>query len=237
MFLGAFSCPKKFFGGNNMKKTLTGKITVSAMLIALAYIATFCTSFIKVGGFLSLDIKDAVLSIVSLMFGPLYGFLSVIAVALIEFITISGTGVYGLIMNIISSGTFALIIGYVYGYKRNIFGAISASALTVIYVTVTMVAANIFITPIYFEMPQVAVLELLPTILLFNLSKATLNASIMLILYKPLTSAFKKFGLIKTDENVKFKYNWKSVVLLIVAVLLICGAIFVFNSLGIKIEK
>ena len=220
-----------------MKKAITGKITVSAMLIALAYIATFCTSFIKVGGFLSLDIKDAVLSIISLMFGPLYGFLSVLAVALLEFITISSTGLYGLVMNIISSGTFALIVGYVYGYKRNFFGAISSSVLSVIYVTGVMIAANIFITPLYFQMPQEAVLALLPTILLFNLAKSVLNASIMLILYKPLTAAFKKFGLIKTEETVKFKYNWKSVIVTVAAVLLIACAIYLLNSLGIEFVK
>ena len=66
-----------------MKKTITGKLTVSAMLVALAFIATFCTSFFKVSGFLSLDIKDAILSIVALMFGPIYGFISVLAVALL----------------------------------------------------------------------------------------------------------------------------------------------------------
>lgn len=219
-----------------MKKTLTSKLTVSAMLVALAFIATFCTSFFKVSGFLSLDIKDAILSIVSLMFGPVYGFISVVAVALLEFVTISSTGFYGLVMNILSSGTFAIIIGCVYGYKRSYFGAISASALTVFFVTAVMVSANIFITPIYFQMPQVAVLDLLPTILVFNLSKSVLNAAIMLILYKPLTTAFKKFGLLKTEDKAKFKFNLKSVILTIVAVLLIAGAMYVMFRLGIQVQ-
>lgn len=219
-----------------MKKTITGKLTVSAMLVALAFIATFCTSFFKVSGFLSLDIKDAILSMVALMFGPIYGFISVLAVALLEFVTISTTGFYGLVMNILSSGTFAVIIGCVYGYKRSYFGAIAASALAVFYVTAVMVAANIFITPIYFQMPQVAVLDLLPTILVFNISKSVLNAAIMLILYKPLSTAFKRFGLLKTEDKPSFKFNLKSVILTVVAVALIAGAIYVLVKLGIQIK-
>ncbi len=220
-----------------MKKTITGKITLSAMLIAMAYIATFCMSFIKVGGFLTFDLKDAILAIISLVLGPFYGLLSVIVVALIEFITISSTGVYGLVMNIISSGTFAIVVGYVYGYRRNIAGAICASGLSVIYVTGIMIAANIFITPLYFEMPQAAVLDLLPTILLFNLSKSIINASLMLMLYKPLTFVFKKTKLLKTDDEVKFKFNWKSIVVTILSVLLIGVAIYILTTLGIDIGK
>ena len=96
-----------------MKKIEIKKIAVSAMLTALAFGVTMATASFKVAGFLSLDFKDVFISIVSLLYGPFYGIISVFAVALIEFVTISSTGLYGLVMNILSSGTFALVTGFV----------------------------------------------------------------------------------------------------------------------------
>ena len=70
------------------------------MLCALAYICVFILKF-KVG-FLTFDFKDAVISIISFLYGPLYGVFSAGIVAFMEFITISDTGAYGLIMNFLS---------------------------------------------------------------------------------------------------------------------------------------
>lgn len=221
-----------------MKKIETKKIAVSAMLTAVAFLVTFCTAMFKVGGFLSLDLKDAVLSIIALLYGPVYGFISVLVVSLIEFVTISSTGLYGLVMNILSSGTFALVVGFVYRYKRSFSGAIIASALTVVSVTAVMLLANIFITPLYFQMPRQAVIEMLPTLLLpFNLSKSLLNASLMLLVYKPFTSALRKTGLVKTSDNVSYKFNEKSIILTVVSLVLIIIAVVVMFNLGIKIIK
>ena len=51
-----------------MKNIEIKKLSVTAMLTATAYLVTFLTSMFKVGGFLSLDLKDAVISIVSLLY-------------------------------------------------------------------------------------------------------------------------------------------------------------------------
>ncbi len=216
----------------------TKKIAISAMLTAVAFLVTFCTAMFKVGGFLSLDLKDAVLSMIALMYGPVYGFISVLVVALVEFITISSTGLYGLVMNILSSGTFVLVCGIVYKYKRSFSGAIIAAVLTVLAVTSVMIAANIFITPLYFQMPRQAVIDMLPTLLLpFNLFKSVMNASIMLLVYKPFTSALKKIGFIRSGDNVAYKLNTKTVVLAVVAFLLLAAAVTVMILLGVEIKK
>ncbi len=221
-----------------MKQEKTKKIAVSAMLVAVAFLVTFLTSMFKVGGFLSLDLKDAVLSVIALLYGPVYGLISVVTVALIEFFTISTTGIYGLVMNILSSGTFALVCGLVYKFKRSFSGAIIAAALTVICVTAIMLTANIFITPLYFKMPTQAVIDMLPTVLLpFNLFKSVMNASIMLLVYKPFTTALRKTGFVKTSDNAAYKFNKKSVVLTVVSVLLIVVAVAVMLMLGIEVKN
>lgn len=220
-----------------MKKIETKKIAVSAMLAAVAFLVTMLTAIFKVSGFLSLDLKDAVLSIIALMYGPFYGFISVIVVALVEFVTISTTGLYGLVMNILSSGTFVLICGFIYKFKRNFSGAIIAASVTVVSVTSVMLLANIFITPLYFQMPTQAVIDMLPGILLpFNLFKTIMNAAIMLLVYKPFTTALKTAGLLKSNDNTVYKFNKKSMWLTICAVILILLAVAVMLYLGVEVK-
>ena len=88
---------------NNLKK-----ISVTAMLCALAYICMFVFKF-KVG-FLTFDLKDAVLTVIAFLYGPIYGVVSSILVALIEFVSVSDTGFYGLVMNALSSAVFTASI-------------------------------------------------------------------------------------------------------------------------------
>ncbi len=213
------------------------RLAVCAMLIAVSFLVTFCTAMFKVSGFLSLDLKDAVLSMISLMYGPLYGFISVIAVALLEFITISSTGVYGLIMNILASGTFVLVCGTVYKFKRNFTGAILAGILTIISVTAVMITANIFITPYYLKMPTEVVLDMIiPVLLPFNLFKSVLNSSLMLLIYKPFTNVLKKNKLLEQKTENTYKMNARSVLLTVASAVLAIVAVGVMFYLGIEIK-
>lgn len=213
------------------------RLAVCAMLIAVSFLVTFCTAMFKVSGFLSLDLKDAVLSMISLMYGPVYGFISVIAVALLEFITISSTGVYGLIMNILASGTFVLVCGTVYKFKRNFTGAILAGILTIISVTAVMITANIFITPYYLKMPTEVVLDMIiPVLLPFNLFKSVLNSSLMLLIYKPFTNVLKKNRLLEQKTENTYKMNTRSVLLTVVSAVLAIVAVGVMFYLGIEIK-
>lgn len=222
-----------------MKKTDIKKIAVSAIIIALAFVVTMLTASFKVQ-FLSLDLKDAVLSVISLLFGPYYGILSVLAVSLLEFVTISSTGWYGLIMNIISSGTFALTIGFIYKYKRSFTGAIIAAVCTMFSVTAVMLLANIFITPFYLELmgaPRSMAIEMLPTVLLpFNLCKAALNSALTLLIYKPFTTALKKCKLVDTNNTVKYKFNIKSALLTVISlIVIVCVIIYMVIALKLGV--
>ena len=115
-----------------MKKEKLIKSSVTGVFCALAFILTVVLRF-KVS-FLSFDLKDTIIAVVSLMYGPLYGVASAGIVALLEFLSVSDTGVYGLIMNFASSATFAFIAGIIYKNKRNFKGAILAVGFSVISV-------------------------------------------------------------------------------------------------------
>ncbi len=169
------------------------KMTATAMFCALAYA---CLYFIKIPvGFLTLDVKDSLIILCSLLFGPLYGLVVAVIVPFLELITISGTGGYGFIMNALSSVTFSLTAGLIYRYKKSMTGAIVGLCSGVFAVTAVMMLANLFITPYYLGGSVADVAAMIPKILLpFNLVKAILNAALVLLLYKPLSRLLKKTG-------------------------------------------
>ena len=222
--------------GDFMKKESLKKAVITAVFAAIAFILTFIFRF-KVS-FLTFDFKDAILAMVSLMYGPLYGIGAVAIVSFLEFLSVSDTGLYGLIMNFISSGTFALFFGIVYKYKRTFKGAILSVILSVIGVTAVMMVANYFITPYYMGVSRSDVVALIPTLLLpFNLAKSVINSTATLILYKPVTNALKRMGVIKKSENPVHKYNKKSLVLFVVsAIVFIVAILFVLLYLGGGLE-
>ena len=177
------------------------KLTATAMFCALAYA---CMYFIKIPvGFLTLDVKDSLIILCSLLFGPLYGLTIAIAVPVLELITISGTGIYGFIMNALSSVTFSLTASLIYRYKKSMMGAIVGLCSGVFAVTAVMMLANLFITPYYIGGSVADVAAMIPKILLpFNLVKAILNAAIVLLLYKPLSKLLKRIGFLHSAAPV-----------------------------------
>jgi len=203
-----------------MKSERIQSTTVTAMLCALAYLVTFVFHF-KVA-FLTFDLKDAVLTVITLLYGPVYGVLSVTLTALLEFVTVSDTGWYGLLMNVLSSGAFVLAAGVVYKHKRDFKGALLAMTASVVAMTGVMLLANCLVTPFYLGVPREEVAALIPTLLLpFNLCKAVMNAAVLLLLYKPLIGALRRTGLVevRTAKN----NNRVSLAVTLVAVLLIAA--------------
>ncbi len=193
-------------------------IAVTGMITAAAFLITFVFRF-KLS-FLTFDFKDAFIALASLMYGPFYGVASAGIVAFLEFISVSDTGLYGLIMNFLSSGTFSLVCGLIYKYKRTFSGAIISLVLAAVSVNIVMITANIFITPFYMGAPRSAVISMiLPLLLPFNIAKTVINASSTLLLYKPVTSGLKRLNILEKGQS-KIS-TFRSVILAVVSVLII----------------
>lgn len=207
------------------RKTNLAKMTVTAVLTAAAYL-TVVVIKIPVNGFLELEFKDAITAILSLMFGPLYGVLSSVVLALLELVTISDSGMYGLIMNAVSSVAFTGIVGIAYKYRRTLGGAVAGFAVSVLVTTALMLGANCVITPLFTGMPREAIIKmLLPLFLPFNLIKYTLNAAVSVLLYKPLIGAFRKMGLAEKTEAKTFSKKSIAVTVSALAVLAACAVL------------
>lgn len=205
------------------------RLTAVAMFCALAYV---CMLFIKVPvQFLTLDVKDSLIILCSLLFGPISGISVAIIVPFLELITISGTGVYGFIMNVLSSVVFSSVAGLIYYYRKSMMGAVVGLVTGVCAVTAVMLLANLLITPYYLGGSPKDVAAMIPTVLLpFNLVKATLNAAIVLLLYKPISTVLKKMGFLKSSTSQSqssLKSPLRSVIVTSAAIVIIAISLLV----------
>ena len=214
----------------NMEKrqNSTKRVAMIAMFCALTYASMFVVK-IPVQ-FLDLDIKDSLTVLCGLLFGPVSAAIISIVVPLLQFITISSTGWYGLIMNVLSSFFFSVVASVIYKYRKNFYDAILALVCGALSMTAVMMIANLFITPFYMTqvmnipMSTADVAEMIPALLLpFNLTKGILNAAIVLLFYKPISNAMKKTGIIKQDMSVSKNtiFSTKNIVVSAIAVLII----------------
>ena len=187
-----------------MKKRFTPQyIAITAMFTALAFVSVVISEVIpKVSGFLSYEPKDAIIVIAGFMFGPVSSVIMALLVSFIELITISSTGPYGFLMNVIASCAFVLPPTIMYSKSRNKKSAVIGLVLGVISMTVCMLLWNYIITPLYMNVDRsVVVGMMLPVFLPFNLVKGGINASLTLLLYKPVVTALRATHLLKPSES------------------------------------
>ena len=216
----------------NKQKITTKELTTLAMLTAIAY-ALVCTVRIPVVLFLKYEPKDVVITIGGFLMGPMAAVISTTVVALIEMFTISDTGIIGCIMNFLSTCSFAIPAAIVYKHRHTMKGAILGLVVGTVTMVCTMLLWNYLITPLYMTGTSRSDIAgmLMPVFLPFNLLKAGLNSSFILLLYKPLVVSLRKAGLLPaTGSAVKAT---KSGVMLFAALLLVTCVLFVLVLRGI----
>ncbi len=222
---------------NQNGKKLRRMITI-ALFAALAYVAMLLLH-IKVS-FLTLDVKDAVITLCGLYFGPLAALIVSVIVPLLELVTVSSTGFYGLIMNILGSVAFSVTASLLYKWKKTFLGAIVALASATAAMTGVMLLANLLITPYYMGVSVAEVWALIPTLLLpFNAVKALLNAGVVLLLYKQLSGALRRARVLPPvgEQRTGKRNTLRSLLVILAACLLIAACVLViFFVLGGKIS-
>lgn len=167
------------------------KLVVAAMFSALAFASMFVVRINVL--FLTCDLKDAVVTIAGLLFGPLYSLVIALVVSLLEFISIGDTGFWGFLMDFLSTAAFSCTCALIYRYKKNLKGAVVGLVSAVLTMTAFMLLFNLFIVPLYTpDYTTAKVAAMVPKFFLpFNLTKGFLNAALVLVLYKPVSSAMK----------------------------------------------
>jgi riboflavin transporter FmnP len=222
------------FGGRmNKDRNKTRRLVLIGVMSALAFAFTCIGNLIpiKVAGFLDYDPKDIIIVIAGFISGPISALAITLVTATIEAVTISQTGPIGFAMNIISTSFFVVPSIMIYQKKRTLFGAILGLLVGVLSMCGAMMIWNYLITPLYMAgVTREAVAKMLPTVFLpFNFIKGCANASLSMLLYKPLVNALRRAKMLDAVENPN-KRSERKILLVLVSV-----AVFIACALGFLI--
>ena len=210
------------------------KISTLAIFSALAYLSLYVFRIPGIGGFLTFDIKDTIVCLAAMLFGPISGASVALLVALIEMVTVSGTGPWGFLMNFLSTAVFSATASAVYIYipklKKTMKGAIVGLLAAIFASTVTMMILNIFVTPVYLGVPQSTVMGMIvPLLLPFNFLKYVLNSALVLVLYKPIKEVLRKTKFVKSVSE-SYKFDKRSLLLTVIGLAIVVACLVIFIS-------
>lgn len=201
------------------------RLCVIAMLCAMAFAAV---AFIRIPVvlFLKYEPKDVILTIGGFLFGPWTGAAMAVAVALLEMVTVSDTGVIGLLMNALSSCLFVCTAAIIYHSKKTLSRAIIGLLCGAIIATGGMLLWNYLITPLYMAVSRQDIAGMLvPVFLPFNLLKNGLNATLTMLLYKSVSSALRAAHLLPKNpnnpQNAKRQWVWIAPLFLLATLVLV----------------
>lgn len=169
-------------------KRVTLKISVMAMLTGLSLVLVSLISFpiFPAAPFLKYDPADIPILICTFIFGPWSGLAVTFIVSLIQSL-ILGDFPYGFLMHFLATGVMVVVSGLIYKRKKTTKNSIIAVVFGIIAWVLSMIVANLVITPYYMGAPVEAVAKMIiPIIIPFNLIKSIINCTITLLLFKRL---------------------------------------------------
>lgn len=181
----------------------TRNMAVIAMFSAVSFVAVLISRIIPdVAGFLSYDPKDAVIVIAGFIMGPMASVAISVIVSFIEMITISTTGPYGFLMNVVSTCAFAVPAAWFYKKNHSQKGAVIGLVFSVVILVICMAIWNYVVTPYYMGVERKMVADMMMTVFVtFNLAKGGINAGLALLLYRPIVGSLRKAGLVEQSSS------------------------------------
>jgi riboflavin transporter FmnP len=191
-----------------MTNSSTKKLVTLSMLCAVAYTVMFifkATPPLIPFPPLKFDPKDVIIILGGFLYGPLSAVVMSVIVSILEMVSVSITGWVGCIQNIVSSCAFVVPAALVYEKRKTLGGAIIGLTAGIISVTAVMTLFNYLMVPIFMATAEVSISEwrvrtksmLLPVFVPFNLFKSSLNAVLVLLIFKPVVTALHKAELIE----------------------------------------
>lgn len=191
-------------------KVSTKYMTTVAMFCAVSFVAVLIGKLVpNVAGFLSYDPKDAIVAIAGFILGPISCLVISVIVSFIEMITISTTGPYGFLMNVVATCAFSMPAAWYYRKHHTRNGAIWGLVIGTLAMACCMLIWNYVVTPFYMGVEREVVAGMLMSVFLpFNLVKGGINAGITLLIYAPIVNALRKAKLVpESKSSGKKKFN------------------------------
>ena len=165
------------------------------MLVAVSIVLVYFVHFpiFPAVSFLEYDPADIPILMGTFAFGPLAGILLTVVTAIIQGLTVSAaSGIYGIIMHIISTSTLVIVAGVIYKKHKTKKTALIGLICGVLAMTIVMIGANMVITPLFMGVPRSVVWQLMPFIAGFNAIKAGINSVVTFLLYKRISGFLHK---------------------------------------------
>lgn len=168
-----------------------------AMLTALSIVSLYVIRMplIPAAPFLEYDAADIPVLIGSMLLGPASGIVTLLAVCLIQAITVSASsGWIGFVMHFIASSVLVLIASLIYKRKQTTASLIIGLAIGSLAMTAVMIPLNLIFTGIFLGAGTQTVIQMLiPAIIPFNLLKAGINSAVTFAVFTPIKSILKKY--------------------------------------------
>lgn len=181
----------------NVKLNNTLKTAIMAMLTALSIVSLYVIRMplIPAAPFLEYDAADIPVLIGSMLLGPVHGMVILLAVCLIQALTVSASsGWIGFVMHFAASGVLVLISSNIYKRKKNTKSLIAGLAAGSLAMVIAMIPLNLVFTGIFLGAGTQAVVQMLiPAILPFNILKAVINSVAAFAIYTPISKVLKKY--------------------------------------------
>ncbi len=184
---------------NNNKDA--GFLAKTGVLAAVSVVLVFLIHFpiVPAASFLEYDPADVPIMLGAFAMGPAAGIYLTVIAAVIQGITVSAASSwYGIVMHVVSTGTYVIVAGNIYKHNHSKKGAITALICGTLAWTLIMIPANLLLTPTYLQMVGVPAEAALPTvkgllgwIVLFNAIKSGVNSAITFLLYKRVSGLLK----------------------------------------------
>lgn len=175
-----------------MKISVRKMVTI-AILAALSLVLIPLTRFPLLTDYLMYEAADVPVLIGGFVYGPLAGFAILFIAAFFQMLFFdAGSGVVGLVMHLIASGTLVLVASSLYKRFHSFKGAILALIAGCLAMTLIMIPTNLIITTNFWGVPfDVVKGMILPIFIPFNLIKSVANSVLVLLIYKTLRRVIK----------------------------------------------
>ena len=168
-----------------------------AMLTALSIVSLYVIRMplIPAAPFLEYDAADIPVLIGSMLLGPVSGIITLLAVCLIQALTVSASsGWIGFVMHFVASSVLVLIASLIYKRKQTTASLVLGLVIGSIAMTAVMIPLNLIFTGIFLGAgTQTVIGMLMPAIIPFNLLKAGINSAVTFAVFTPIKSILKKY--------------------------------------------
>ena len=172
------------------------RLTTVAVLAALSLVlmATLRFPIFPSAPFYEMEFSDVPVLVITALFGPLYGLVSLFIVCIIQTLTVSSaSGIIGFLMHFLSSGLMIILLTSIRKRLHGFNGIVFSGVAGVVGVVLVMIPMNLWLASSFMGLePTAFIRDFLGVCVGFNVIKATANIVIYSVLSPAIIKEYNK---------------------------------------------